>query len=76
MTVKSKFRRYIHTAFIIIPMTLLMTFIACIWNSGWQTGLGVHFIKTWLVMFPVAYCAALIIFPFAGRLTGKMNFID
>jgi Protein of unknown function (DUF2798) len=76
MTVKHKFRKYIHTAFIIIPMTLLMTLTGVIWNSGFHDGWMIQYIKTWLIMFPIAYCAALIIFPFANKLTRKMKFID
>jgi Protein of unknown function (DUF2798) len=76
MTVKNKFRKYFHTAFIIIPMTLLMSFTGVARNYGLHDGWGVQYIKTWMLMFPVAYGAALIIFPFANRLTRKMKFID
>jgi len=41
-------------------------------HDGWM----IQYIKTWLIMFPVAYFAALIIFPFANKLTRKMTFID
>jgi Protein of unknown function (DUF2798) len=76
MTVKNKFRKYIHTAFIIIPMTLLMCITVIIRNYGFQEGWILQYIKTWLVMFPIAYCAALIIFPVANKLTRKLKFID
>ncbi len=76
MTVKNKFRKYIHTAFIIIPMTILMTLTGVIRNSGFHDGWMIQCIRTWLIMFPVAYCAALIIFPVANKLTRKMKFID
>jgi Protein of unknown function (DUF2798) len=76
MTVKNKFRKYIHTAFIIIPMTLLMSLTGVIRNYGFHNDWMMQYAKTWLIMFPVAYCAALIIFPFANKLTRKMKFID
>jgi len=76
MTVKNKFRKYIHTAFIIIPMTLLMCITVVIRNHGFQEGWITQYLKTWLVMFPIAYCAALVIFPVANKLTRKMKFID
>ena len=76
MTVKNKLRKYIHTAFIIVPMTLLMTLTGILLNSGFHEGWILQYLKTWLVMFPIAYCAALIIFPVATRLTRKVNFID
>lgn len=76
MTVKNKFRKYIHTAFIIVPMTLLMTLTGVIWNYGFHDGWIIQLMKTWMIMFPVAYCAALIIFPVANKLTRKLKFID
>jgi hypothetical protein len=76
MTVKNKFRKYVHTAFIIIPMTLLMAFTGVIRNYGFDEGWAMQYLKTWMVMFPVAYTAALIIFPFANRLARSVNFID
>ena len=76
MTVKNKFRKYIHTAFIIIPMTLLMCITVIIRNYEFQDGWIIQYLKTWQVMFPIAYCAALIIFPFANKLTRKLKFTD
>jgi Protein of unknown function (DUF2798) len=57
-------------------MTLVMTLIGILLNYGFHGGWMIQYMKTWMIMFPVAYLAALIIFPAANRLTRKMKFID
>jgi Protein of unknown function (DUF2798) len=57
-------------------MTLVMAFTGIIRNYGFHDGWMIQYMKTWLIMFPVAYCAALIIFPAANKLARKMKFID
>lgn len=76
MTVKNKFRKYVHTAFTIIPMTLLMAFAGIAKNHGFHGDWVAQYLKTWLFMFPIAYCAALVIFPLANRLTRKLKFSE
>ena len=69
-----KFRKYINTAFILGPMTLMMACVGVMRNFGLHGGCAVKIIGTWLTMFPVAFLCGLIIIPTANRLTNKIKF--
>lgn len=69
-----RFRRFINVALIIAPMTLIMAFVGVIRNSGFQAGWVVKSVKTWFIMFPIAYACALLIIPVANKLTGRIKF--
>jgi hypothetical protein len=71
-----RFRKYINTAFILVPMTLIMAFIAVMRNYGLHEGCVTKIIITWLTMFPVAFVCGLIIIPVAKRITNKIKFVQ
>jgi uncharacterized protein DUF2798 len=74
MNINSRYRKYINTAFILGPMTMIMAFIGVMRNYGLHEGWLVKIIITWLTMFPIAFVCGLIIIPVANKLTGKINF--
>jgi hypothetical protein len=76
MTMNRKYKKYINTAFILGPMTLIMAFIGVMRNYGLHVGFVVKIIMTWLTMFPVAFVCGLIIIPVANKLTGKIRFTE
>jgi len=69
-----KFRRFINSAFILGPMTMLMACIGVLRNFGMHSGWWLKIITTWLTMFPVAFTAGLVIIPFANKLTNRIKF--
>ena len=70
---KINYFKYINTFFVVAPMTLLMTVIAMILNNGYIHEDWVkQFFSSWLIMFPIAYVAALIIIPFARKVTNRL----
>ena len=71
-----RYRKYINTAFILGPMTMIMAFIGVIRNYGLHAGWALKIIMTWLTMFPIAFVCGLIIIPVANKLTGKIHFTD
>ena len=76
MRINKKFRKYINTAFILGPMTMIMGLVGVLRNYGLRDGWVVKFMATWLTMFPIAFLAGLVIIPVANKLTGKINFND
>lgn len=76
MNINSIFRKYINTAFILGPMTMIMAFIGVMRNYGLHEGWAMKIFMTWLTMFPIAFVCGLIIIPVANKLTGKINFTD
>jgi hypothetical protein len=71
-----KFRKYINTAFILGPMTLMMAFVGVMRNFGLHNGCATRIIGTWLTMFPIAFICGLVIIPMANKLTNKIKFIE
>jgi hypothetical protein len=69
-----RFKKYINTAFILGPMTLIMAFIGVMRNFGLHEGCVTKIIVTWLTMFPVAFVCGLIIIPIANKITNKIKF--
>ena len=76
MTIKSKYRKFVGTAFVLLPMTLIMAFVVIMRNDGLKDGWELKYLKTWLTMFPIAYAAGLLIIPLANRLLQQINFSD
>jgi hypothetical protein len=69
-----KFRKYINTAFILCPMTLIMAIIGVTRNYGLHEAWMIKVISTWLTMFPIAFVCGLIIIPVANRMTNRIKF--
>ncbi len=76
MKLNNRLRRYINTALIIGPMTLIMAFVGVLRNYGLVSGWILKSFVTWLTMFPIAYVCAFFIIPIANRVTSKINFTD
>ncbi|MEJ5963765.1 DUF2798 domain-containing protein [Pedobacter immunditicola] len=70
---KKKYLKYINTLFVVFPMTLIMAFVGIARNHGFVAGLFSKALNAWMVMFPVAYLAAFIIIPVAGKLTHRLS---
>lgn len=67
-----RYFRYIHTFFVVLPMTLIMAFVGLMRNYGFGPAWGLKFLNAWSAMLPVAYVAAFIIIPQARKLTEKV----
>jgi hypothetical protein len=76
MKLDIRFRRFINTALVIGPMTMLMAIVGVTRNYGLTPGWLLRCTLTWLTMFPVAYVFAFFIIPVANKLTDKIKFID
>lgn len=76
ISISSKYRKYINTAFILGPMTMIMAFVGVTRNFGFHDGYFVKFITTWLTMFPIAFVCGLFIIPIGNKLTSKIHFKD
>ena len=76
MSINNKYRKYINTAFILGPMTMIMAFIGVMRNYGLHEGWPIKIVMTWLTMFPIAYMCGLVIIPTANKLTGRIHFTD
>ena|SRR5579859_1866041 len=74
MKLDIRYKRYINTAFIIGPMTMLMALVGVIRNYGFHEGWFLKTIFTWLTMFPIAYVFAFFIIPMGNRLTNRIPF--
>ncbi|UPT66278.1 MAG: DUF2798 domain-containing protein [Sphingobacteriales bacterium JAD_PAG50586_3] len=68
-----KYFKYINTFFVVLPMTLIMAFVALIRNYGLKEGAIEKFFNAWIFMFPVAYIAAFIIIPIARSITERVT---
>lgn len=69
-----RFKKYVTTAFIMAPMTMIMGFIGVMRNYGMQEGWVFKFLKTWGTMFPIAFMCALIVIPTAHKLVNLIKF--
>jgi hypothetical protein len=76
MAIKSKYKKFIASAFILAPMTLIMALVGVLRNYGLRDGWMVKWMKTWIMMFPIAFFAGLLVIPFANKLLQKINFSD
>lgn len=66
-----RYYRYVHTLFIVLPMTILMALVGLARNYGFGEGWPILFFRAWIVMFPIAYVAVLFIVPAAKKLTDR-----
>jgi len=76
MKLNVRLRKFISTALIIGPMTMIMAFVGVMRNYGLQPGWALKCVITWLTMFPIAYVAALFIIPLANKLLSKITFVE
>lgn len=68
-----KFARYINIFFVVVPMTISISIASLILNSSYEKKDCLFtFIKSWLLILPIAYILALIIIPLANRLTSSI----
>ncbi len=76
MKINNRYRKFILTALIIGPMTMIMAFVGVMRNYGMNSGWFAKCIVTWLTMFPIAYVAALFIIPLANKVINKIQFVE
>lgn len=76
LKMEKKYYKYINTAFVVIPMTLIMAFVGLMRNYGFGEDWFLKFLKAWSVMLPVAYFSAFIIIPNARKLAEKVTVKD
>jgi len=76
MKLNARFRKFVSTALIIGPMTMLMAFVGVMRNYGMNPGWTLKCVITWLTMFPIAYVAALFIIPVANKILSKITFVE
>jgi len=76
ISISSKYRKYINTAFVLGPMTMIMAFVGVTRNFGIHHGWFLKIIGTWLTMFPIAFVCGLFIIPVGNKLTCKIHFKD
>jgi hypothetical protein len=74
MKLDIRLKRFINTALIIGPMTLIMAFVGVFRNYGLSGEWYLNVIFTWLTMFPIAYVSAFFIIPMGNRLTARIPF--
>jgi hypothetical protein len=74
MKLDIRFRRFINTALIIGPMTMLMALVGTLRNFGFENGWLLKAVLTWLTMFPIAYVFAFFVIPIGNRLTNMIQF--
>jgi Protein of unknown function (DUF2798) len=67
-----KYLKHISTLFIVVPMSLIMAFIAHAKNHGFTGGCQTHIFNAWFLMLPVAYVSAFLIIPPARRFAEKV----
>lgn len=68
----NKYLKYLNTLFVVLPMTLIMAFVAIALNYGFNDGWSYRLFNSWVLMAPVAYVTAFFIIPLAGTLTQKV----
>lgn len=54
-------------------MTLIMALVGTLRNNGLSEDWLIKLLKTWSIMFPVAYLSAFIIIPQARKLAEKVT---
>ncbi|WP_294679888.1 DUF2798 domain-containing protein [uncultured Fluviicola sp.] len=64
--------KLINTLLVVFPMTFIMAFAGTIRNYGFGKDWFLLLLKSWSIMFPIAYGAAFIIIPNARKLTEKL----
>jgi len=67
-----RFIKHLNTLFVVLPMTLIMAFVAIFINYGFNEGWSYKLFSSWIVMAPVAYVTAFFIIPKAKILTERV----
>lgn len=66
---KKKHIKFLSLLFIVFPMSIVMALVGVFRNFGFTENWYLLFLKSWTIMFPVAYCSALLFSPLAKKLT-------
>lgn len=66
---KKKHIKFLSLLFIVFPMSIIMALVGVLRNFGFTENWYILLFKSWIIMFPVAYCTALIFAPIAKKLT-------
>jgi hypothetical protein len=64
--------RYIFVAIMAIIMVTVMAFVGTSLNYGWREGFLMIYLRTWVVMTPIAYITALVAVPIADKYTKRI----
>ncbi|WP_262711244.1 DUF2798 domain-containing protein [Aquimarina algicola] len=67
-----KYYTYVNTLFIVLPMTIIMALVGLWLNDGFVEHWIYGFLKSWIIMVPIAYFSVLIILPLAKKITDKI----
>jgi len=73
MTISPKGVERLMTMFIAAGMSMLMSATMLLFNMGPTPDFWLMWMKNWVVATAVAYPAALVVVPFARRVTGRMT---
>ena len=68
-----RFRRYIQTLLLVLPMTLIVCVVNTLVARGIDSVLTMATLQKWGISIVVAYPSALVILPFVIKLTDKMT---
>ncbi len=68
---KQQHIKYLGLFFMVVPMSVIMALVGALRTHGFCANLPVQFLKSWSIMFPVAYIAAFLFFPTAKKLTAR-----
>ena len=66
---KQKHIKFLSILFIVFPMSIVMALVGVLRIYGLTANWYLLFLKSWCIMFPVAYCSALLFAPLAQKLT-------
>lgn len=67
-----RYRRYIQSFLLVLPMTGIVTGINTLIAKGTGAVLTVSTLERWMISFLVAYPTVLVIFPLAIKLTDQL----
>lgn len=66
---RKRYIKFLSILFIVLPMSIIMALVGVFRIYGFTATWYLQFIKSWSIMFPVAYCSAFIFAPVAQILT-------
>lgn len=66
---KKKHIKFLSALFMVLPMSVVMAFVGVLRIYGFSSQWYLNFIKSWSIMFPVAYCSAIVFAPIAQKIT-------
>lgn len=73
---KRKYQPFILSAFISLPMCLLLSLTGIIGNFGFMEGWYLIWVKSFALNFPVAYLCAIVFSAMAHWIISKMKWVD